>query len=73
MGAKRHLNGTSREGTYIQAHGYRDSMTESAQWAESVRETNWVRLILIWQGVYADQASNQKFMMHYIVVTLVWF
>ena len=39
MGAKRHLNGSTREGTYIHTDrhtdGHRDSMTESAQWADS--------------------------------------
>ena len=41
MGAKRHLNGTSQEGidrqTDRHTHGHCDSMTESAQWANSVK------------------------------------
>ena len=37
MGAKRHLYGSTQEGTYRQTHGYRNSMTESAQWADSVK------------------------------------
>ena len=43
MGAKKHLNGSKQEGTYIhkerQTDGHRDSMTESAQWADSVKTT----------------------------------
>ena len=43
MGAKRHLSGTSQEATYIQhththTDGYRDSMTELAQRADSVKK-----------------------------------
>ena len=43
MGAKRHLNGGTQEGTYIhtdgqtQTDGHRNSMTVSAQWADSVK------------------------------------
>ena len=40
MGAKRHLNGTSQEGTDTQPDGHRHSMTESAQWADSVKTLN---------------------------------
>ena len=36
MGAKIHLNSTSREGTYIQTHGHRDSKTGS-NWFELVQ------------------------------------
>ena len=39
MGAKRHLNRTSQEGTDTQTDEHRNSMTESAQWADSVKST----------------------------------
>ena len=42
MGAKRHLNGSTQEGiyihTYIHTDGHCNSMTESAQWADSVKK-----------------------------------
>ena len=37
MGAKRHLNGISQEGTHTQTDGHRDSMTETAGWADLVK------------------------------------
>ena len=39
MGAKIHLNGTSQEGTYTHTDTHTDiaTMTESAQWADSVK------------------------------------
>ena len=42
MVAKRHLNGTSQEGTYICTYTHTDiaTMTESAQWADSVKIYN---------------------------------
>ena len=39
MGAKRHLNGSTREGTYKHTDTQTDiaTMTEWAQWADSVK------------------------------------
>ena len=37
MGANKHLNGTSREGTHRHTDGHFDSMTKLAQWADSVK------------------------------------
>ena len=55
MGAKRHLNYSTQEGTYIhtyiQTHtdGHRKSMTESAQWADSVKiHTTFMDLNIIY-------------------------
>ena len=44
MGAKIHLNCTSQEGTERQTNGHRDSMTELAQWADSVKICKDVRI-----------------------------
>ena len=42
MGAKRHFNDTSREGTDTQTDTHTDiaTMTETAQWADSVKRRN---------------------------------
>ena len=54
MGAKVHLNGVTQEGTYIQTdrhtHGHCNSMTESAQWADSVKILNSSKKMQIMQS-----------------------
>ena len=58
MGAKRRLNGTSREGTYRHTDGYRHSMTELAQWADSVKSETFKFLKNPIHG-YQEKHNNQ--------------
>ena len=62
MGAKRHLNSTSQEGTDTQTNGHRDSMTESAQWADSVkRDELSIFVELPWEGFVFDGLPRMFF------------
>ena len=62
MGAHRYLNGSTQEGTYT--HTYRQTdiatMTESAQWADSVKIRSKYGYNLILQQVQMDANEAQR-------------
>ena len=49
MGANRPGNKFHWEGTYVHMYGHRDSMTESAQWADSVKINTVISIIFVIQ------------------------
>ena len=59
MGAKRHLNAGTQEGMYVHTYGHRNSMTESAQWADSVkRESMWFTLKFSFSLIRVDYVKK---------------